>query len=458
MEKASGAEYGPGQEFEVKIHGLAFGGRGVGRTDDGMVAFVEGALPGSTVAAVAGSSKKRFVEARAVRVIEPSAHAVEPFCPHYPACGGCDVQDLDYAEQLVWKRRFVADNLERLGKVDPALVAEAKASPALTRHRNKMEFAFAGSGASLVLGLRKRGSAEVIGIADCPVAAGPVADVLGAARELAARSGIAAFDPATGRGLWRHLVLRVPGSGKQAMAHLIVAQDPAKADAARDMARGLARAVPALTSVVLSTRRARSMVASGDHQRLVVGEDHITEKLGNCTFRISAEAFFQTNTAGAELLLAEVMDAAALTGAETVWDLYCGGGGLTLPLARKAHQVIGFEQSSQAIADAEANARLNKVNNVRFVAGDVAATVRGAVGAPEVVVVDPPRSGLAPGVVKELMKAAAPRLVYVSCNPATLGRDVRLLGQAYKVTRSAPVDLFPHTGHVESVTLLERLK
>ena len=448
-----------GSEFEVRIHGLAFGGRGVGRTEDGMVVFVEGGLPGATVRAVVTTARKRFAEARAVAVLQPSPQAVEPFCPHYPECGGCDVQDLDYAEQLAWKRRFVADNLERLGRADPSLVAEAKASPGVTRFRNKMEFAFSGGGRTpLFLGLRRRGMGDVIPLDDCPVSAGPVAEVLGAAARLVRDSGQPAYDPATGRGLWRHLVLRSAATTGQAMVHLIVAQDPSRADTARDVARELAKAVPALTSVVLSTRKARSMVASGDKVRLVVGEDHITERLGGRAFRVSPEAFFQTNTAGAELLLAEVLDAAALTGSETVWDLYCGGGGLTLPLARRSLQVIGFEQSSQALADAEANAEANKVTNVRFVPGDVAATVRGAVGAPEVVVVDPPRSGLVPGVVKELLKAAAPRLVYVSCNPGTLGRDVGLLGSAYRVSRSTPVDLFPHTGHVESVTLLERLK
>jgi 23S rRNA (uracil1939-C5)-methyltransferase len=437
---------------ECEITGLALGGRGVAR-QDGLVLFVERGLPGQRVLARVERVKKRFAEARAEQVLRPSPQQAEPFCPHFGTCGGCLFQDLDYAEQLRWKSGWVADSLARIAGVTPPELRPILASPQTRAYRNKMEYAFQGQGQDLVLGLKERGGARVVDITHCGLQIPEGMQIVAAAREFCRDSRVPAWD-GRGRGFWRHLVVRTSAQGL--LAHLITAHEPRHFKTAEALGRRLKQAVPGLTGFAHSTSNRQAALAAGEQGILVLGQDHLLENLGGLGLKVSANAFFQTNTPAAELLCAEVRDLAGLTGAEVVYDLYCGAGALALALASKAARVYGLEVSEEAVADARENARRNGLEHCEFKAGRVGPKLVRGLPRPEVIVCDPPRAGLDDGALALLQDLTPGRVVAVSCDPATLARDVGRLNPFYELAAVRPVDLFPHTAHVESVALLRR--
>lgn len=443
----------PGALIDCDVTALAFGGRGVARLE-GMVVFVERGLPGQRVRARVERTKKRFAEARVEEVLSPSPHQVEPFCRHFGVCGGCLFQDLDYAEQLRWKERHVADALARIGGLEAVDLRPILASPAQRGYRNKMEFAFEGRGDGLRLGLRERGGQRVVDLLECHLQPPETARLLAAARVSCRASGLPAWD---GRaGFWRHLVVRRSEATGELLVHCLTGPESRHFQAVLDLAAALKEAVPGLTAFVHSVSAARSGPAAGQETIRAVGADHLTERLGDLSFRVSAEAFFQTNTRGAELLYGAVADMAGLTGAEVVFDLYCGSGGIALTLARRAARVFGFEVVEPAVEDARFNAGLNGLSNCRFVAGRIAPRRLKDLPAPDVLVCDPPRAGLDDPALEAVRESGAARVVAVSCDPATLARDVARLAPVYELVAVQPADLFPHTAHVEAVALLRR--
>jgi 23S rRNA (uracil1939-C5)-methyltransferase len=450
-----------GMELELDIEKMAFGGRGLGR-HEGAVVFVDRALPGQRVRAKVTKAAKRFAEADCVEVVEQTPHFTTPFCRHFGKCGGCMFQDLDYGEQLRWKAEHVRDQLARIGRVADPLVHPAAASPEVRGFRNKMEFAFAGGGETMLgLGLHRRGSESVVSIEECHLQSAEAVEIMRETREFCRRVGIPAWDPRTGKGLWRFLVVRESKTNLRTMAQIITAPRP-DGGAVRSLADHLHERFASLASVVHSTRKARPAIAQGERTVFATGEGCIEETVGGLRYRISADSFFQTNTAAAGKLYAAAREACALTGAERVVDLYCGSGGLSLTVAGDAASVVGVETVAAAVKDAEANAKLNGIDNCEFVAGDVLRTL-GAMAedgsaAVDVALVDPPRSGMHPEAVAALTKLAPKRIVYVSCNPATLARDVQLLGDAYRLVEARPFDLFPHGPHIECVATLVAAK
>ncbi|MEW5775004.1 MAG: 23S rRNA (uracil(1939)-C(5))-methyltransferase RlmD [Thermodesulfobacteriota bacterium] len=451
-----------GREVELAVEKLALGGAGLARFE-GLAVFVERGLPGQRVLARVTLAKKRHAEAEVLRVLSPSPHQTEPFCPHFGACGGCSHQDLGYDQQLHWKHLQVQETLARLGNLGEA--AAAKVLPILpspeTRHfRNKMEFAFAGgAGERLSLGLRPRGSAEgLIDIETCQLQSPQSARIVNAARDFCRTTGFPAYDPARDSGLWRHLVVREGKGTGQCLVHCITAPWRQAAEAVEALADHLHAAFPTLTSFVHSTRRNRLAVAQGEVQRFATGPGHIFENLGPFTFRISPDAFFQTNTQAAHLLYTAALELGRLDPGWTVWDLYCGSGGLTLYAAKACHKAVGFEADPRSVEDALANAADNGVPNCEFHAVDVLHALSQAPYAPDAVILDPPRSGLHPDGVRELLRLAPRRIVYVSCNPATLARDLAALKERYALAAARPVDLFPHSPHIECAACLDRLK
>lgn len=448
-----------GQSLELEVERMAFGGRGVAR-HEGFVVFVEGALPGQKVRATVTKAAKRFAEAEAAEVLTETPHWTQPFCLHFGKCGGCQFQNLDYTEQLKWKTEHVRDQLSRLARIEDPQVLPAVASPGRAGFRNKMEFAFSAGGTdapALNLGLHRRASERIVNIEECPIAPPLFADIVRHAREFCRRTAIPSYDPRTRRGLWRFLVLREAPSTMQAMVQIITAPNH-DGGAVRSLADDLMSRFPALTTAVHSTRKAKSSIAQGERQIFKLGPGYIEEVLGGIKHRISADTFFQTNTPAAELLYETAVEAAGLTGKEHVLDLYCGSGGLGLAMAGKAASVTGVESVAVAVEDAKANAQANNFGNCEFIADDVLQTVKTLEKKPDVVVTDPPRSGMHPEAVNALLELAPERIVYVSCNPATLARDVKELGKGYALKEARPFDLFPHSGHVECVVLLERLK
>ncbi|AGW13364.1 23S rRNA (uracil(1939)-C(5))-methyltransferase RlmD [Megalodesulfovibrio gigas] len=461
-----------GDIVELSIDSLELQGRGVARdAASGMVVFVERGLPGQRVKALTGTVKGRFAEAEAVAVLEPSPHQTTPACPHFGPCGGCTWQDLAYPEQLRWKSRLVQDSLARLGgetgKAAADLVAPCIASPLEYGYRNKMEFAFmpGDSRTPLHLGLRKRGSHEVLDVTACKLMHPEAMAVLEQVRAWTAQSGLPAWDEATRTGCWRFCTLRQADAGTdlpmQMFVQLITARHPEADLAVAELTRVLKARFLSVAAVVHHVRVSPVPLAQGEELRRHGGPLRLPMPLGDLVFHVSADGFFQTNTQGAVKLYETIREMACLTGTEKVLDLYCGSGGIALWLARHAAAVAGMDASAEAVRDAQKNATANKA-----VLGDVAPSfkavnlrrgVEGAPFVPDVVVVDPPRGGMEPAVVDWLLKALPARIVAVSCNPATLARDLAKLGQAYAVTAVQPVDMFPHTPHVEVAVRLERL-
>jgi 23S rRNA (uracil1939-C5)-methyltransferase len=450
-----------GDTLTVSIDDLAFGGEGVGRAD-GYVVFVRGGIPGDRLSV-------RLVEARArygrgvIEAIErPSPDRVDAPCPYFGRCGGCRLQHVAYPAQLAFKEKQVRDCLERIGGLPPFEMRPILPAPDVLGYRNKMEFTVAPSAAGPVLGLHEAERYDaVLDIERCLLQSDVMNTLLGETRAAVRQCGITAYEPGPdgeGRGLLRFVTLRDGRRTGQAMVNLVASAPDIEALA--PVAERVGARVPATSSVVLNVNDRKASVAVGTEEHLLRGRDTITERLGNVAFEISANSFFQTNTRQAERLFALVEEACALTGAETVVDLYSGTGAISLLLARTCRHVYGIELATAAVADAVRNARANGIENCTFLAGEVRHVLPDLVRQgvkPDVVVADPPRAGFHPKALSTLATLAPARLVYVSCNPATLARDVGdLVRQGYALEWVQPVDMFPQTPHIEAVARLRR--
>jgi 23S rRNA (uracil1939-C5)-methyltransferase len=445
------------QELELHIDSLAYGGNGVARLD-GFVVFVRRGLPGDTVRARVTKVQRRHAEAIATDVVERGPVRVDAPCAHYPACGGCRFQDLDYAAQLAAKHGWVGDSLQRIaGIAEPPLEPIVRADDVFG-YRNKMEYSFAPGEDGPVLGLHRAARWDsVLEIEHCWLTTDVGNRIRNAVRDWAREERLPGFDQATGEGYLRHLVVREGRNTGQALVQLVTHVGE-RFD--RERLIEVLREIPEVRSIHWSVNRGVAEVTNLPTE-LLWGEEAIEEQLSGLRFRLRPNAFLQTNTRMAERLYALARDAAALTGSETVYDLYCGIGTIGLSLARDALTVWGIEISEESVACAIENTELNGVGNAAFFAGNVGQVLnelRDRSGDPDVVVVDPPRAGLAGKALKRLGELAAPRVVYVSCNPTTLAGDVKRLVEdyGYELVRTTPVDMFPHTPHVESVSLLER--
>ncbi len=457
-----------GQSLELEVEDLAFGGRALARVN-GLVVFVENALPGDRVAATVYRRKRQYAEAHADRILRSAPSRVTPRCAHVAICGGCRFQDLAYPEQLAHKERQVAECLAHLGGVQ-ATVRPAIAAPDPFHYRNKMEYSFGRDpGGATILGLHRRGFFDrSFDLERCHIATPISSEIVAFAREWARREQLPVYDTKRHEGLLRYLMVREGVRTGQVMVNLVATADH---PSFQPFAAGVHRAFPRVASVVLNLTRRRGQTAIGEEERVLFGGATIEETLGGLTFEISSSSFFQTNTAQAERLLASALEGLQLTGKERVLDIYAGTGTFTLPIAKATREVIGIESSDVAVKDAERNAERNGIQNARFWTGEAVEVLRDRMGLgardtsqafdrPEIdaVLVDPPRAGLHAGVVSRLIHLGAPRLVYVSCNPSTLGRDLGLLCESrYRVLWVQPVDMFPHTPHIECVAVLERV-
>jgi 23S rRNA (uracil1939-C5)-methyltransferase len=446
-----------GEEVELRVDSLAFGGNGVARLN-GFVVFVRRGLPGDLVRARVTKVKRGFAEALATEVLEPSGERVEAPCAHYPACGGCRFQDLAYESQVAAKEAQVRDALVRLGGIaEPPLEPIVPAASQFF-YRNKLEYSFTRTPEGPALGFHKAGRwDEVLEIEQCWLTTELGNGIRNAVRDWAREEGLEAYDQAEQTGYLRHLVVREGRNTGQALVQLVTAAGR-KFD--QDYLVEVLRRFPEVRSIHWSVNEQPSEVTNLPTE-LLWGEDAIEEELLGLRFRLRPNSFLQTNTRMAERLYELAREYAGLTGGETVWDLYCGIGTLGLVLAPQALTVWGVEIVEEAVACAIENAEANAVANAAFFAGNVGQSVdelqeRG--GDPDVVVVDPPRAGLAGKALRRLGRIEAPRIVYVSCNPTTLASDLKYLREehGYELKRARPVDMFPHTPHVETVALLER--
>ncbi len=441
--------------LSLSIHGYAADGAGVARLPDGMTCFVSGAMKGEQCLVQLDKVGKTAAWGHVVSLQSPSPARVPSDCPHYARCGGCALRHMTYDEELSFKRQKVADCLTRIGGCDTP-VSVIYGADYTQRYRNKVQFPVAPGPR---VGFYAAGTHTVTDVEDCLLQPACCAPIRRAVKEYMLAFGVSAYNERTGDGLLRHLYIRVNRAGQALVCLLVNGRALPREDALVAALLALRPGVE-LKGVVLGINEKKNNVILGDSYRTLWGDDFLMDEMCGLSFRLSVPSFYQVNTPQAERLYELALDFAGLTGRELAVDLYCGIGTITLCLARRAMRVIGAEIVPQAIDDARENARRNGVENVEFFCGD-AAQVADALASdglrPDVITVDPPRKGLAEPVIASIAQMAPARVVYVSCDPATLARDVkRFSQQGYVPTKAAAVDLFPRTPHVESVVKLER--
>jgi 23S rRNA (uracil1939-C5)-methyltransferase len=447
----------------LEVEDLALGGKALARLE-GRIVFADQGLPGDRLTARITRVQRRFAEARVTEVEARCPQRVEAPCAHVHQCGGCRFQDLDYAAQLALKERQTRQTLRHLGGFADPPVRGIVGAPAAFGYRNKMEFSFhpAEDGRPL-LGLHERGTFDrVFEVERCHLTTDLAVRCLHATQAFAREHGWRAYHPARRQGVVRFLSLRHLESTGQAAVSLVAASD--EIPGLEEWARAMAALDPAVRTVMLGLNRSRANVALAEEERVLWGEGFIVERLLGLDFEVRANAFLQTNSRQAERLYAAALDAAEIAPGDEVLDLYSGTGTLTLLAARRARAAVGVESVAEAVACAERNARRNGVVNARVAQGEARAVLRewaqgrrSGAPRPAAVIVDPPRAGLHPRVVQRVAELEPPRVVYVSCNPATLARDLRDFARlGYALEWVTPFDMFPHTPHIECVARLSR--
>ncbi|NGM83967.1 23S rRNA (uracil(1939)-C(5))-methyltransferase RlmD [Paenibacillus sp. 7124] len=525
---AAGLPVNKNDEVVFDIIGMTHEGEGVGRVE-GYTLFVQGALPGEKVRAKVLKTKKQYGYAKLLELVEASASRIAPPCPIYDQCGGCQLQHMDYAAQLEWKRQLVVDNLERIGKLDVAkdgAEAEALGERKLSRkpgeaggeadgeslserkrigepdeaggeadgevlagapqgvnaapgeashrggivvrptlgmdepwrYRNKAQVPIGAADGGLIGGFYARGSHRIIDMETCLIQHEHNDAVVSVVKRIGRELGISAYNEETGRGLLRHVVVKKAFRTGEMMLVLVTnGRDIPHVDA---WIGSIREQLPEVASICQNVNTQRTNVIFGDETRVLWGRDVIYDYIGDVQFAISARSFYQVNPAQTEVLYGKTVEYAGLTGRETVIDAYCGIGTISLFLAQHADRVYGVEIVPEAIEDARANAELNGMKNVTFEVGaseDVIPRWKEQGVTADVIVVDPPRKGCDLRLLETILKMKPERVVYVSCNPSTLARDLRVLEDGgYKTVEVQPVDMFPHTVHVECVTVLIR--
>jgi len=456
-----------GQLVELEVTGIAFGGRGLARVN-GLAVFVDQAVPGDRVLARIIKKKRSYAEARVDTLQTPSDDRVEPPCPYSGYCGGCKWQFLNYAVQLDYKRQHVQESLEHIGLIKGVPVHPTIPSELDYGYRNKMEFSCSDRrwllpqemgidalDTTFALGLHVPGTFyKVLDTQACLLQPSLGNQILEDVRRYMRHSKAPVYGLRSHVGFWRFLMLRHSVAYDQWMVNLITAAEDETETL--PLADQLMHKYPQVVSVVNNVTSRKAGVATGEYEVPLAGATSLNDKIGPYEFEISANSFFQTNTRGADRLYRTTREYVRLTGKETVFDLYSGTGTIAIYLSDLAAQVIGFEIVESAVADARKNVQSNHIANCEFVLGDIRNSLARADTRPDVMVIDPPRSGMHKDVLQAVLNSAPARIVYVSCNPATLARDLAMMQADYHVAEVQPIDMFPHTYHVEAVARLEK--
>jgi 23S rRNA (uracil1939-C5)-methyltransferase len=454
---------------EITIENIGAEGKSVARVNN-IVVFVKDAVPGDVVDLQVFRQKGRYMEARVVKYHSYSRERTEPFCAHFGVCGGCKWQHLPYDRQLHYKEQQVVDAFRHIGGVKIPETLPILASDPTTQYRNKLEYTFSNHRWLLdieadpdhqplhtnAVGLHVPGRFDkVVDIRTCHLQGEPTNLVRNFLREIALQMKLSFYDHRTNEGLLRNLIIRTATTG-EVMAILSVQFDVPEVYMLLDAVK---KNFPALTSLMYVINPKKNETLYDQEILTWSGRDHIFEQLEDLRFKIGPKSFFQTNSFQALKLYQVAREFAGLHGDEILYDLYTGTGTIANFMASRAATVVGIESVPESIEDARVNSEINSIGNTSFFAGDMkdifSDSFIASNGKPDVIVTDPPRAGMHARVIEQILKIAPSRIVYVSCNPATQARDVELLGSSYRVTRIQPVDMFPHTHHVENVALLE---
>jgi 23S rRNA (uracil1939-C5)-methyltransferase len=455
-----------GQSAELAITGVAFGGKGLARLN-GLAVFVDQTIPGDRVRARVIKKKKNFAEARLIELLASSPDRIQAPCRYSGTCGGCKWQFLTYDRQLEYKRQHVIDSLEHIGLLKGITVHPTAPSQQIFEYRNKMEFTCSdrkwlmpqelekqNQDMGFAIGLHVPGTFyKVLDTQACLLQPELGNRILSDVRTYIKNSDAPVYGLKSHIGFWRFLMLRYSVAYKQWMVNIITATETR--EQVQPLADLLMSKYKEIISVVNNITSRKAGIAVGEYEICLAGGSVFRDKIGPFEFEISANSFFQTNSRGAEYLYNTVKGFAALNGDEAVVDLYSGTGTIPIFLSDTVSEVIGIEISGSAVADAETNCRRNEIPNCRFIKGDIKQCLSQLNIVPDLMVIDPPRAGMHKAVVKRVVEMSPSRIIYVSCNPATMARDLSMLQDRYRVLEIQPVDMFPHTYHVESVAKLK---
>ena len=454
---------------EVVIESVAAEGKCVGRFE-GQVIFVADVAPGDVVDLRIIKKRKNYLEGRAVKFHQYSNLRTQPFCPHFDLCGGCKWQHLEYDSQLKFKQQQVVDNLQRIGKVALPAIKPILPSEETQYYRNKLEFTFSNkkwltreqieSGENVdrtALGFHMPGRFDkVLDMEVCHLQPDPSNAIRLAVRDYARKHNMEFYDLVEMHGLVRNLIIRTASTGEL----MVIVQFGRKEDSIPGLMEYIKEQFPQITSLQYIINEKLNETYHDQEVVLFSGREYIEEEMEGLRFRIGPKSFYQTNSQQAYTLYKVAREFAGLDGSQVVYDLYTGTGTIANFVARKAKKVVGIEYVPEAIEDAKVNSEVNGLDNTVFFAGDMKDILTPAFvqehGQPDVVITDPPRAGMHPDVIQTLLHVAPRRIVYVSCNPATQARDLQMMDEQYKVAEVQPVDMFPHTHHVENVVLLEK--
>ena len=453
---------------ELWVDSLAFGGEGIARIDN-FVVFVSGAVPGDRVLARIIKKRRGYANAVIVEILDPSPDRIKAPCPYHGYCGGCNYQYLEYSCQKKYKKEHVSDSIKRIGGMETVLIHDVISSDEIYGYRNKMEFSFSDKQWVLpeeyvkdsikedfALGLHVPGTFyKVIDIDACLLQNSTGNLILQEIKTYVKNSKIPVYNLKTHEGFWRFLTLRYSKAFDQWMVNIITsARQP---DIIEPLADILNEKFANIKTIINNINEKKAATAVGDEEIVISGEGFIKEMIGPYTFKVSANSFFQTNTSGAEKLYNTVLEYAELTGTEKVLDLFCGTGTIPIYLSGYADEILGMEIAESSVSDAHLNCRMNDISNCNFILGDIRETIEGISYKPDLLIVDPPRTGIHKDILKTILEMRVKKIVYVSCNPATMARDLGDMSDQYEVIEIQPVDMFPHTYHVESVAKI-RLK
>jgi len=456
-----------GQFLNVCVDDMAFGGKGVAHVD-GFALFVDQSVPLDHVTAQVIKKKKKFAQARVIKLIEASPFRKEPLCSYSGYCGGCKWQFIKYEKQLEYKKEHVIDLIEHVGLIKKVTVHDTISSQLVYGYRNKMEFSCSDRkwllpnemdddnvDKGFALGLHVPGTFnKVLDISSCMLQPELGNKICEDVRKFIKSSKVPVYGLRSHKGFWRFLVLRHSVAYDHWMVNIVTASEDLST--VQPLADLLKEKYHEVVSVVNSITSRKASVAVGECEFVLAGESVINEKIGQYKFEISANSFFQTNSLGAKKLYEIVAKYAELTGDEVVLDLYCGIGTISIYLSKNAKMVVGIEVIKSAVDDAMKNCLKNNISNCRFIHGDIRYCLSEIDISADVMIIDPPRAGMHKDVVLQILNLAPEKIVYVSCNPATMARDLSILKDSYKVLEVQPIDMFPHTHHIESVLKLEK--
>jgi 23S rRNA (uracil1939-C5)-methyltransferase len=466
------------EAIRLTIDSLSSDGSGVARLD-GKTVFVEEGIPGDTAEALITVDKKNYAVAKIKKLIEPSKDRIAPPCKYYNLCGACQLQHIAYPAQLRYKTQIVKDAVRKIAGFSPEIVHEIIGAEQIWGYRNKMQYPvrlrrkilnpkyeilskFENTNSKyqndVNIGYYKKGTHEVIDIDECPVLHPFLNKIASTVRKVIKDFKVPVYDEDNGRGLLRHILARIGFKTKEALLCFIINGDELKgskniANAVIDELNQIEKSFK-LRGVVKNSNKRQTNVILGEKTSKLWGEDHIEEKLGDLRFNISASSFFQINPAQTEKLYNTVRELAGLSGKESVMDIYCGTGSISLWIAKDAKEIYGIEEVESAVEDAKANAKLNNIKNAFFKCGKAEKAInlyQEAGFKPDIVILDPPRSGCSEIVLSAVKKLAPKKIINVSCDPATLSRDLKILSDKYITKRIQPVDMFPQTSHIECV-------